>query len=368
MEEGFEEKEGPKGKRRKNMSAAFHMLPHKYIKHESRSQRFKEKLRYRIKKIENLFSEVPSWLVATTTIILLAITTLVFSNIKPENSSGIRGSILMSLKIIFENAESIAITTAVVLYIKESSDRKKQQHYEAWQVIDLASAGGKSTSHARFQALQDLNKDHVSLTGLDVPNSDLRGIKLTGADLCFADFSKADLKSADLSNSNLFRADFSEATAYFINLNHSHPTAASFNNAKIRGGNLTWAVLEQAKFIGADLTNTNFADAYLRGADFADADLSRTDFSGADFTNANLSNAILFEANLEKAINLTPNQISGESSPFLCCTKLPSNIKGISPDRDCDKITMLLDELYSIGVERAHLLIKRAKEEHSDKI
>lgn len=340
----------------------FNMLPSKYIKRISRGQGFREKLRHRKRKFEDRFSIIPSWLVATTAVVVLAIITVVFDNVKPENSHGIKGQIIMALKTIFQNAESIAITTAVIIYIKEGIDRKKQKHYEAWQVIDQAAAGGKSTSPARFRALQDLSDDHVSLRGLDLNNIDLRGIKLAESDLCFTDFTKSNLNSADLSKSNLVRANLSEVDAGFINLSHSHPTAATFNNAKLRAGNLAWSVLEQAQFIEADLTNTNFTDAYLFGADFTNADLSSADFSGADLTNANLSNAILFEADLEKAINLSPTQISGRNSPFLCCTKLPSNIKGISPDRDCDKVALFLDERYSIGVERAHHLIKSAKE------
>lgn len=367
MKERFEEKEDSKGKRDKSLPVPLHMLPHKYIKNISRGQRFKEKMGYRIKKIDNSFAETPSWLITTATVILLAIATLVFDGVNPENSSGIQGSIVMSLKTIFENAESIAITTAVVIYIKESSDRKKQQHYDAWQVIDRAAAGGKSTSPARFKALQDLNKDHVSLRGLDVPNSDLREIKLPGSDLCFADFQQADLNSADLSHSNLLHADFSGANLIFINLNHSHPTAAKFNHSYLRGSNLIWAVLEQAQFVGAELNGTNFTDAYLRGADFTNADLSHTIFSGADLINANLSNAILFEADLEDVINLESIQITGDNSPLLCCTKLPASIEGVSPDRDCNEVALLLDEHYNIGTERAHLSIKRAKEKRSGK-
>ncbi len=46
------------------------------------------------------------------------------------------------------NLEAIAIVAAVVLYYKESPDRKDQRHYEAWQVIDKAAR--VETSYARY--------------------------------------------------------------------------------------------------------------------------------------------------------------------------------------------------------------------------
>jgi hypothetical protein len=54
---------------------------------------------------------------------------------------------------LFQNAESIAIVAAVVLYFKEIPDRKTQKHYDAWQVIDNAAvatqvSGGVFTSYA----------------------------------------------------------------------------------------------------------------------------------------------------------------------------------------------------------------------------
>lgn len=62
----------------------------------------------------------------------------------------------------------LAIIVAVIFYIKGCSERnmqaenqRKAKHYQAWQVIN--SAIGQKSSSGRMDALQDLNKDGISL-------------------------------------------------------------------------------------------------------------------------------------------------------------------------------------------------------------
>jgi hypothetical protein len=77
---------------------------------------------------------------------------------------------------LFSNAESIAIASTAVIFFLEIPDRKKRNHYEAWQVI---TAGlGHAGNGGRIQALQDLNKDKVDLEGVAAPDADLSGINL----------------------------------------------------------------------------------------------------------------------------------------------------------------------------------------------
>lgn len=66
------------------------------------------------------------------------------------------------VKVLFDNAEPIAIAAAAAVFLLESPDRRKAAQYEAWQVIN--SAMGQTGSGGRIQALEDLNKDGVDLT------------------------------------------------------------------------------------------------------------------------------------------------------------------------------------------------------------
>jgi BTB/POZ domain-containing protein KCTD9 len=201
------------------------------------------------------------------------------------------------LKVLFENAESIAIVAAVILYFKEAPDRKEQKHYEAWQVIDNAATAKVSTSYARTKALQDLNRDGVLLKGLDVPGADLERIELSGAILWDADLSDANLSNADLRNADLRKADLKRANLCSADLRGANLSCADLREADLSG----------AMLINADLVGADFSGAKLSDADFSDADLSESDFSNANFSNiwknfgANLSRANLSGAKFIKA-------------------------------------------------------------------
>jgi hypothetical protein len=69
-----------------------------------------------------------------------------------------------------ENLQNYSVLLIAILYVLEGSDRKRQSHYEAWQILDAAV--DVETSYARFKALQDLNKDGISLRGIDLPGAD----------------------------------------------------------------------------------------------------------------------------------------------------------------------------------------------------
>jgi Pentapeptide repeats (9 copies)/Pentapeptide repeats (8 copies) len=156
---------------------------------------------------------------------------------------------------VLEYLGSLSVLIGVIFYFSESGDRIKQRHYQAWQVINTAQ--GKGGSGGRIEALHELNDDHVSLVGVDVSSSYLRGVMLRHADLTRADFSAADVRDSDLDGSNCEVADF-----------HS----ANFRNAN----------LSNVSFVEANLNDTDLVSSNLGGSDFEDADLSRADLRHAD--------------------------------------------------------------------------------------
>lgn len=198
----------------------------------------------------------------------------------------IRESTLLSL------VEGFSILVAVFLFFLETPERDKQAHYEAWKTID--SAHGLRTSYARFQALQDLNEDSVSLSGLNAPEADLKGINLAGADLSNAFLSGADLSFANLSNANLTHANLVETNLSNTNLSNAHLTTADLSFA-----NLVEANLHNVDFVGANLVGTNFVRANLSSAYFGDVN-----FSQSILKDAKIKQTKFFGVN-----NLTPEQI-----------------------------------------------------------
>ena len=129
--------------------------------------------------------------------------------------------------------------------------------YALWQVINTAQ--GKGGSGGRIEALQELNKDNISLVGVNADAAFLKGVDLKGARL-----SRCSMQSSDLRNSHL---DFSDMT--FCNL---------------RSSNFREATLEHIQMMDANLTDADFTESDLAGADLTRTDLSRADLRYADLS------------------------------------------------------------------------------------
>ena len=159
---------------------------------------------------------------------------------------------------VLEYLGTFSLLVAVVLYFAESGDRTRQRHYAAWAVIN--SAQGKGGSGGRIEALQELNRDRVPLTGLDGSLAFLQGVQLSDAMLSRCSFQAADLR----------QSAFRSADLTFCNLR-----SANFRNADF----------DHARLADADLTEGD-----LTGANLNAVELDRVDLSYADLRNANLSN------------------------------------------------------------------------------
>jgi Pentapeptide repeats (8 copies) len=158
---------------------------------------------------------------------------------------------------VLEYIGSFSVLIGVIFYFSESGDRRKQKHYQAWQVINTAQ--GKGGSGGRIEALQELNMDRVPLVGVDAAGAFLQGVRLHGANLLRCTLDGADLRMSDFS-----------------------------------GSNLEYASLRSANLRQANLSNTNFMDA-----DLEDADLVGADLGGANLTGTNLANADLRKVDLK---------------------------------------------------------------------
>ncbi len=157
---------------------------------------------------------------------------------------------------VVEYLGTFSLIVAVVLYFAESGDRTRQRHYAAWAVIN--SAQGKGGSGGRIEALAELNRDRVKLTGLDASMAFLQGVELPNAALSRCSFEAADLRQSIL-----------------------------------RGADLSFCNLRSANF-----RNANFDEAQLSDADLSEADLTNADLSAANLDRVDLSNADLRGANL----------------------------------------------------------------------
>lgn len=164
---------------------------------------------------------------------------------------------------VLEYLGIFSVLVAIIFYFAESGDRRKQKHYQAWQVINTAQ--GKGGSGGRIEALQELNEDHQPLVGLEAPVAFLQGVRLDGANLL-----RCNLEAADLRDSHLAATEFAWA---------------NLKSANFRSGDLHGAHLQNADLQDADLVGANLAGTDLTGADLDHADLRNTDLAGAIWRN-----------------------------------------------------------------------------------
>ena len=131
-----------------------------------------------------------------------------------------------------------AIIFAVIFYFAGADDRRKQKHYQAWQVIN--SAQGRGGSGGRIEALEELNREQVSLCGVDLSKGWFLGIDLQFADLIFANLQNAKFRGADLRFADLSGADLRGVDLRFADLRDADLKFANAQNANFWGAkNLT---------------------------------------------------------------------------------------------------------------------------------
>lgn len=235
-----------------------------------------------LKRSIQAFWAAPVWLVA----VIAAVSWSGFFVIAEENPQ---------LKKVLEGADTTSLIVALVIFIKEAPDRRKQFHYQAWSTIDAAHE--VKVSYARIMALQDLNKDGVPLRGLDAPGAELTEIQLPKANLSNANLTAADLSNADLSDTNLNQANLHQTKLSGVNF-----SGANLSFAKLSRANLSSANLSTTNLICADLSHANLSGANLRNANLSGANLAEAYLTGANLKGAQVGTSELSAAFLEGAI------------------------------------------------------------------
>ncbi len=222
---------------------------------------------------------------------------------------------LAFLKIL-DLLSKLGLLIAIITFMKEIPKRsenikleKKRTQYEAWRVVN--SALDQTGSGGRIQALEDLNKDGVSLRGLTASKAYLAGIdlrkaslqeaKLQGVNLESAQLQEADLQDADLREARLFRTQLQEAKLLGAKLQEANLSESNLSKAMLQGADLSKARLLSCKLQGAQLASANLQNAFLGGAQLQKAWLSLANFQDADLFKANLSGAKLEKAKFQKA-------------------------------------------------------------------
>ena len=214
----------------------------------------------------------------------------------------------LALFDLLELAGRTTVLVVVILWVLEADDRAKERHYRAWDLINAAR--GSTGDGGRRDALQDLNKDHVSLALAPLEQAYLSRVDLQGANLAYAHFQNAELEGANLQNTHLGGSNLQDASLREANLQGALLADANLQGANLQDARLSGAILEDAYLQGADLAGATLAGADLAGADLAGANLqggglvarlSGAHLEPASLEPANLEGARLWGANLQGA-------------------------------------------------------------------
>ncbi|WP_204141611.1 pentapeptide repeat-containing protein [Halomicronema sp. CCY15110] len=159
----------------------------------------------------------------------------------------------------------------------------------------------------------------ISLTGINLSFTNLKGKTIRDSWLCDTDFIWADLSDAKLIYCKLNRANFQGAVlrkSYFFGteMNQTNLEGAILSQAVIKCCGFTNACLRNAFLNGADLTGSYFTKADLTMANLSQSDLTDADFRGSILRGANLREANLLYAKLDDA-DLTDADLSNAILP-----------------------------------------------------
>jgi Pentapeptide repeats (8 copies) len=156
---------------------------------------------------------------------------------------------------VLESLGVFSVLIAVIFYFSEAGDRKKQKHYQAWQVINTSQ--GKGGSGGRIEALEELNRDRIPLVGVNAAGAFLQGVRLRNGKLLRCNLEACDLRNSDLSGIDMQFADLKSANFRDANLSNADLRGADLRNTDLNGANLRNANLNGAKLAEADLRNAD---------------------------------------------------------------------------------------------------------------
>jgi uncharacterized protein YjbI with pentapeptide repeats len=160
----------------------------------------------------------------------------------------------------------LSVVVAAWQYITGADERTTARHYQAWQVINLAH--GKGGSGGRIEALQELVRDGVDLSGVDLAGAWLQRIAIPGARFVYGKVDSADLRLANLAN-----AVFGEVTGVRANFAGANLRRARFSEGNFREVFMESATLCWASFDGVDLEKASLAESNVMGLTMVYVDL-----------------------------------------------------------------------------------------------
>jgi uncharacterized protein YjbI with pentapeptide repeats len=166
---------------------------------------------------------------------------------------------------VAETLGKLTVFFGILAFILEAPDRARQRHYQAWELLNLAS--GHAGEAGRSIAFDVLVRDHQPMRNIDLKGATISELSLNGAQMPGAIFDETTLKNVDWSCKVTV-----EMSRYWV------PTLSLCSRTDLRG----------AKFYNNEITKVNFNGAILQFANFGNPVSLQSIISDSVFDNANL--------------------------------------------------------------------------------
>lgn len=187
---------------------------------------------------------------------------------------------------LLDQLARFSVLVAIILWVTNSDDRRRERHYQAWQVIN--SSQGKRGDGGRVAALEDLHASMVPLREVDLSKGNLSGLKLPNAELNFARFDSTTCLECNLEGADINLASFDHAWIQETSFKNAMGPQSNFRSLDGISIDFSGALLSASDFQHAGLRDSNLRAAFLWGADLVEANVAGADFRGADLRGARL--------------------------------------------------------------------------------
>ncbi len=139
---------------------------------------------------------------------------------------------------------NFALIVSLVTWLTGLKEQRENQLFATWTIIN---DGKGDQSRVVRTAVERLNKEGFSLSGLELNETNLSYSTLNGADLIRANFSEADLFESNLSGAIFYDANLSGTDLHKTNLSKANLHKTNLSSAKLNETNLSEAYLFNAK-------------------------------------------------------------------------------------------------------------------------
>lgn len=241
-------------------------------------------LKNRLKRLSETFNSVIEKPLLTSTIVLVAIATLVISlslRYYINDFDNFWAQILAEAHgMIFD----IAVIGILIFWLNQNGQIRQRIRFYRDEIDDFRLWESEEAAFRTVGNIKRLNRHQIyeiNLVNCFLARTNLNYVNLSGSNLNSANISQSSLIEANLENTRLNQTNFENSNLNQANLGGAYASGANFKDAFLIKAQFENAFLIKANFNNAYLMEANLQNSYLMGADLENASLYKADLRGA---------------------------------------------------------------------------------------